>query len=105
VIAAHAAMAAMRSPLRKISTRAQVKRTSTSLRAEAMRDAVIVVADFDVIIDADAADAPLGQDVRIGWQGLQGRPVDLFQKPFARDTQPPDRPLFVSCCSSSQSPH
>jgi len=30
---------------------------------EAVGHAVIVGADFDVIVDADAADAPLGQDV------------------------------------------
>lgn len=46
---------------------------------EAMRDAVTMRLDLDVIVDADPADPPLGEHVRALRQGLECRPVDLLQ--------------------------
>src|SRR5205085_1660024 len=95
VIAAHAAMGGDAFALEEDLHRADSEAHLHFAACEAVRDAVIVVAYFDVIIDADAADAPFGQDVGIGRQPLQGWPVDLLQKRSARDAEPPDRPFFV----------
>lgn len=46
---------------------------------EAMRDAVVMRLDLDVIVEADPADRPLGEHVRALRQGLECRPVDLLQ--------------------------
>ena len=46
---------------------------------EAMRDAVVVRLDLNVIVDADPAYPPLGEHVRAIRQGLERRPVDLLQ--------------------------
>ncbi len=62
---------------------------------EAMRDAVVMRLDLDVIVDADPADPPLGEHVRVLRQNLQCRPVDLLQWLAAGDAEPPDRPLLV----------
>ena len=61
---------------------------------EAMRHAVIMGGDLDVIIDADAAGAPFRELVRFGRQGLQRRTIDLFQQLPARHAEPPDRTLL-----------
>lgn len=62
---------------------------------EAMRDAVVMRLDLDVIVDADPADPPLGEHVGALRQGLECRPVDLLQQLAAGHAEPPDRPLFV----------
>src|SRR4029077_12772217 len=62
---------------------------------EAMRDAVVVRLDLDVIVDTDPADSPLGEHVRALRQGLERRPVDLLRQLAAGDAEPPDRPLLV----------
>lgn len=62
---------------------------------EAMRNAVIMRLDLDVIIDADPADPPLGEHVRALRQGLECRPVDLLQQLAAGHAEPPDRPFLV----------
>ena len=62
---------------------------------EAMRNAVIMGGDLDVIIDADAAVAPFRELVGLGRQGLQRRTIDLFEQLPARHAEPPDRALFV----------
>ena len=46
---------------------------------EAMRDAVVMRLDLDVIVDADPADPPFGEHVRALRQGLECRPIDLLQ--------------------------
>ncbi|MCA6105541.1 hypothetical protein J6525_45760 [Bradyrhizobium sp. WSM 4400] len=46
---------------------------------EAMRDAVVMRLDLDVIVDADPADPPLGEHVGALRQVLERRPVDLLQ--------------------------
>src|SRR6202047_3325989 len=56
---------------------------------EAMRDAVVMRLDLDVIVDADPADPPLGAHVRGLRQGLECRPVDLLEQLAAGGAQPP----------------
>ena len=48
-----------------------------------------------MIIDADAAAAPLRELVRFGWQGFQRRTIDLFEQLPARHAEPADRMLLV----------
>ena len=72
-----------------------VSRASTSAPGEAIGDAVIVSGDLDVIIDADAAAAPLREIVRLCWQGFQRRTIDLFEQLPARHAEPADRTLLV----------
>jgi hypothetical protein len=48
-----------------------------------IRDRVEVTFDVDVIVEADLAHAPLGQDVGLVGQGPQERHVDLFEQPTA----------------------
>ena len=62
---------------------------------EAMRHAVIMPVDIDVIIDADTAGAPFGEHVGLGRQGLERRPVELFEQLAPRHAEPPDRALVV----------
>ena len=47
---------------------------------EAKGDAVIMVIDLDVIVDADAAFFPFRELVRLRWQGLQRRTIDLLSQ-------------------------
>src|SRR5258708_5582953 len=47
---------------------------------EAMRDAVVMRLDLDVIVDADPTDPPLGEHVRALRQDPECRPVDLLQQ-------------------------
>ena len=62
---------------------------------EAVGDAVEVALDIDVIVDADPAHAPFGEDIRLGRQRLECGPVELFEQLPARDAEPTDRPLLV----------
>src|SRR5450432_2016382 len=62
---------------------------------EAMGNAVIMVGDIDVIVNADAPRAPFAQNIRGVWQKPQRRPVDLFEKLTARYAQPADWAFFV----------
>lgn len=62
---------------------------------EAMREAVVVRRDFDVIVDAAPADAPLGKYVSALRQRLQSRPIDLLQQLAPSDAEPPDRPFLA----------
>jgi hypothetical protein len=49
-----------------------------------MQDAVVVSLNLDVIADADAPDAPFGEDLGRRGQGFESRPVDLFKTLPAR---------------------
>ena len=62
---------------------------------EAIRDAVIMGGNLDVIVDADATCAPFRELVRFGRQHLQRRAIDLFEQLPARHAEPADRTLFV----------
>ena len=62
---------------------------------EAMRDAVVMRLDLDVIVDANPADPPLGEHVRVLRQGLERRPIDLLQQLAAGHAEPSDRPFLI----------
>ena len=62
---------------------------------EAVGHAVEVALDIDVIVDADTAHAPFGEDVGLGRQGLERRPIELFEQLPTREAEPADRPLLV----------
>ena len=55
---------------------------------EAIGHAVEVLVDFDVIIDAEPAGAPLGKDVRLNGQWLERRPVEFFEQLPAGAAEP-----------------
>jgi hypothetical protein len=46
---------------------------------EAIGNAVEVALDLDVVVDPDAAHAPFGEDVGLGRQRLERRPLELFE--------------------------
>ena len=62
---------------------------------EAMRHAVIMGSNLDVIIDADTTGAPFRELVDFSGQHLQRGAINLFQQLPARHPKPPDRTLFV----------
>src|SRR5690606_34497906 len=47
---------------------------------EAMRHAVIMLVDIDVIIDPAPAGAPFGEHIRLSRQGPERRPIKIFEK-------------------------
>ena len=51
--------------------------------------------DLDVIIDADPAKPPFGEHIGLDRQGLEHRPVELFEELAPCHAEPPDRPLLV----------
>jgi hypothetical protein len=51
--------------------------------------------DIDVIIDADAAYAPLGEHIRLARQWLERRAVELFEQLSTRAAETADWSLFV----------
>ncbi len=67
-----------------------------------VRHAVVVIADFDVIIDTDPAQTPLRKNVRLGRKWLQGRTVDLFEKLAPRLAKPSDRSFLVQLLEKSR---
>jgi len=62
---------------------------------ETIGHTVEVLVDLDVVIDADAAPAPLGQDIRFDGQRLEVRPVELFEQLPARRADAAQYPLLV----------
>ena len=62
---------------------------------KAMRHAVIMLVDIDVIIDPDAAGAPFGEHVRLGRQGLECRTIEVFEELASRHAETPDRALVI----------
>ena len=62
---------------------------------ETIGHTVEVLVDLDVVIDADAAQAPLGQDIRFDGQRLEVRPVELFEQLLARCADAAQYPLLV----------
>ena len=62
---------------------------------EAVRNAVEVALDIDVVIDADTTNAPFGEDVGLDRQRLERRPVELFEELPARAADPTDGALLV----------
>ena len=63
--------------------------------SEAVRDAVEVRLDLDMVVDADPAQPPFGEGVGFAGQFLEVRPVEFLEQRAAGDAEPPDRPLLV----------
>src|SRR5262245_1129955 len=95
VIAAHALMRGNACTLDEDLDRARADAHLDFAAGEAMRNAVVVAVDLDVIIDADAAHTPLGEHVGLLRQRLERRAVELFEQLAARDAEATDRPLLV----------
>ncbi len=70
VVAAHALMRCDPLTLVEYLDRARGEAHLDLGADEAMRDAVVMRLDLDMIVDADPADPPLGEHVRALWQGL-----------------------------------
>ena len=47
---------------------------------EAVRDAVEVGLDLDVVVDADPAQPPFGEGIGLARQGLERRPVEFLEQ-------------------------
>ena len=65
------------------------------LLRKTVRHAVIMPLDIDVIIDADPADAPFGEHVRLHRQRFERRPVQLFEQLAPGHAEPADRQLVI----------
>ena len=62
---------------------------------EAEGNAVEMALDFDVVINADTAHAPFGEDVRLARQWLERRPVELFEQLPASAAETTDHSLII----------
>src|SRR4029453_9606903 len=54
---------------------------------EAIRHAVVMVLDLDMIVEPGPAQTPLGIDIRLRRQWLEHRPVEIFEQLAARNTK------------------
>ena len=63
--------------------------------SKAVRDAVEVTFELDMVVDADPTQAPLGKAIGFCRQRLEIGPVELFEQRPAGDTEPPDRAFVV----------
>ena len=65
------------------------RQTDLDLAAgEPVGDAVEVSLDQDVIIDADAAQPPLGEGIGLDGQPLEARPIELLEQGAPGDAKP-----------------
>lgn len=62
---------------------------------EAVGHAVEVMLDLDVVIDADPANTPFGEDIGLDGQRLELRSVELFKELAAGAAEPADRAILV----------
>ena len=62
---------------------------------EAVRHAVEMRLDLDVVIDADPPQPPFGIGIGFGRQRLEVRPVEFLEQRPAGHAEPADRPLLV----------
>jgi hypothetical protein len=62
------------------------------LAQQAVRHRVIMAVDIDVVVESDAALAPLGVDVGLDRQSGERRPVELVEQLAATDAEPAHRP-------------
>jgi hypothetical protein len=53
-----------------------------SLMNQLIRDTVVMVIHFDVVIDIDLGLAPLRENVPMGWQGFEGRFIQALKEAF-----------------------
>src|SRR5215831_11393770 len=62
---------------------------------KAIRHAVEVTFELDMVVDADPTQAPLGKAIGLCWQRVEVRPIELFEQCSAGDPKPPDRSLVI----------
>src|SRR5215471_2148282 len=62
---------------------------------EAIRDAVEVAFEHDMVVDADPTHAPLGKAIGLCRQRGEVRAIQLFEEDLPGDTEPPDRALII----------
>ena len=78
-----------------MSETAKVFEERQSAAGKAVRDAIEMALELDMVIDADPANAPFGKAIGLRRQRLEVRPVELFERRPAGDTEPPDRAFVV----------
>src|SRR5215471_17419418 len=62
---------------------------------EAIRDAVKVAFELDMVVDADPTQAPLGKAIGLCRRRGEVRAIQLFEEDLPGDTEPPDRALII----------
>src|ERR1700738_2181012 len=62
---------------------------------KAVRHAVEMAFELDVVIDTNPADAPFGKAIGLPRQRVEVGPVELFEERPAGDAEPPDRAFVV----------
>src|SRR5215469_5213311 len=62
---------------------------------KAIRDAVEVTFELDMVVNADPTEAPLGKAIGLGRQCIEVGPVQLFEQPPAGDAEPADPALVI----------
>src|SRR5437764_7210811 len=60
---------------------------------KAMRHAVEMTLELDMVVDADPTETPLGKAIGLGRQRVEVRPIELFKQCSAGDPKAPDRSL------------
>ena len=65
------------------------------LAGEAIGHGVEVVVDIDMVVDADPARPPFGEDIGLGGQRSQKGPVQLLKQLAPRDSEPADGPDVI----------
>jgi len=63
------------------------------LAQQAVRHRVVMAVDVDVIVERDAALAPLGVDVGLDRQSSERRPIELVEQLATTDAEAPHRPV------------
>src|SRR5215472_4755939 len=61
----------------------------------AIRHAVEMTIELDMVIDADPTETPLGKAIGLCRQRVEVRPIELFEHRSAGDPKPPDRALVI----------
>src|SRR5215831_19631418 len=62
---------------------------------KAIRHAVEVTLELDMVVDADPTQTPLGKAIGLCRQGVEVRPIELFEQRSAGDPKPPDWSLVI----------
>ena len=62
---------------------------------KAIRHAVEMTLELDMVVDTDPTETPLGKGIGFCWQRVEVRPIDLFEQCSAGDPKPPDRSLVI----------
>src|ERR1044071_7997978 len=62
---------------------------------KAIRHGVEMTLELDMVVDADPTQTPLGKGIGLCRQGVEVRPIELFEQRSAGDPKPPDRTLVI----------